>query len=98
MWGGSKVPPSKPLRTSPRIGTGEVAIDAASPGGAAAGRWQEIKAARIPRSAHEVRERICVFTIHPNRPMQHGLPMSQPGLPHPFSGRHAGSDINEDLG
>ena len=101
MWGGSNVPPSRPLRTPPRIGTEEVATDPRGPAGSdggAAGRRQQIETARISSRANEMREGIGVLTIHPNREMQLGPGMSKPRPPHHLPGRDPSSDLHEDCG
>ena len=105
MWGGSKVPPSRPLRTSTRIGTTRVPIDTGptemgppGPGGGAPWRRQQIEAARITGRANQVRERVGVLAVDPNREVQHRPGMSPSRLPNDGSSVDPCAYVDKDNG
>jgi hypothetical protein len=84
MWGGSKVPPSRPLRTSTRIGSARFAAAPSASTrkrGTPVGRRQEIQTAGVACAAKQVRKRIGVSPVHPHREMERFLGVGHPRLP-----------------
>ena len=82
MWGGSNVPPSRPLRTGTRIGIRLVPVG--HPPGASrsgSGGREEIQAARVTGCTDHVRQRVDVLPVEPHREVHGGIVMG--GSSHP---------------
>ena len=99
MWGGSKVPPSRPLRTGTRIGIGRAtAGHPPEAGRSGPGGREEIQTARVAGRADHVGQGVDVSPLEPHREVQGGIFMGGSGHPDHSSRLDSEALPNEDLG
>lgn len=80
------------------IDTGPTAKGPASPGSGTAWWREQVEATRIARGANDVRKRIGVLAVDPNREMKHRPGVSPSRFPYDGSSFDPCADFNQDKG